>query len=358
MPRARSKSRRSPKTQGALRERVAELERERELLNAIANYAPSLICLVDNEGRVRPYASNRAFERTLGYEPHETGGALFWERYVADGERAVARDCILGAIRSNALIECEGRWLQRDGAEVDVTWSCSPLPRIASGPVYLISGTDVTERNRHEAEVRRSRARLVAAADDARRRLERNLHDGAQQRLIALLLQLRSAQRGVLDPAEAVKSGVEELAAAVKELRELAQGIHPSALNERGLAPALRIVAARAPVPVELDVTDAWVDPQVAAAAYYIVSEALTNVAKYAAATRAAVRVRETGDRLVVVVEDDGKGGADPFGGSGLRGLGDRVAALDGTLYVDSPPGAGTRVRAELPLTVWEEKAW
>jgi signal transduction histidine kinase len=112
----------------------------------------------------------------------------------------------------------------------------------------------------------------------------------------------------------------------------------------------LRIVAARAPVPIELDVTDAWLDPQLSAAAYYIVSEALTNVAKYAGATRAAVRVRETGERLVVVVEDDGRGGADPFGGSGLRGLGDRVAALDGTLNVDSPLGGGTRVRAELPL--------
>jgi PAS domain S-box-containing protein len=350
MPRARPKSRRPPKTPSALRARVAELERERELLNAIANYAPSLICLVDGDGRVRPYASNRAFERTLGYEPQETGGTLFWEKYVADGERATARDCILGAIRNHALTECEGRWLQRDGSEIDVAWSCTPLPKIASGPVYLVSGTDITERKRHEAEVRRSRARIVAAADDARRRLERNLHDGAQQRLIALLLQLRSAQRGILEPTTAVGAAVEELAAAVKELRELAQGIHPSALSERGLAPALRIVAARAPVPVELDVTDAWLDPQLSVAAYYIVSEALTNVAKYADATRAAVRVRETGDRLVVVVEDDGKGGADPFGGSGLRGLGDRVAALDGTLYVDSPAGGGTRVRAELPL--------
>ena len=350
MPRARQKGRRSLKTQASLRERVAELERERELLNAIANYAPSLICLVDGEGRVRPYASNRAFERTLGYEPHETGDVFFWERYVADGERAAARDCILSAIRNHAHCEVEGRWVQRDGTEIEVAWSCTPLPKIASGPVYLVSGTDITERKRHEAEVRRSRARIVAAADDARRRLERNLHDGAQQRLIALLLQLRSAQRGIVEPGVAVAAAVEELAAAVKELRELAQGIHPSALSDRGLAPALRIVAARAPVPVELDVTDAWLDPQLAAAAYYIVSEGLTNVAKYAEAERAAVRVRETGDQLVVVVEDDGKGGADPFGGSGLRGLGDRVAALDGTLYVDSPSGGGTRVRAEFPL--------
>ena len=173
---------------------------------------------------------------------------------------------------------------------------------------------------------------------------------GAQQRLVSLLLQLRAAQRGITDPISTLDGAVDELAAAVKELRELAQGIHPSALSDRGLQPALRIVAARSPVPVELDVTDVWLDPQIAAAAYYIVSEALTNVAKYAEASRVAVRVRETGDQLVVVVEDDGKGGADPLGGTGLPGLGDRVAALDGTFSVDSPPGGGTRVRAELPL--------
>jgi PAS domain S-box-containing protein len=333
-----------------LRARVAELERERELLNAIANHVPSLICLVDAEGRVRPYATNKAFERTLGYEPHETGGVRFWERYVADGERAAARDCILGAIRGGGAIECEGRWLQRDGGEIDVAWTCTPLPASDSGPVWLVSGTDITDRKRHEAEVRRSRARIVAAADDARRRLERNLHDGAQQRLVALLLQLRNAQRGALPPAETIEAAVAEVVAAVRELRELAQGIHPAALTDRGLAAALRIVAARAPLPVELDVTDTPLETSVSAAAYYIVSEALTNVAKYADATRAAVRVRETDRELVVVVEDDGRGGADPSGGTGLAGLADRVAAFDGTLTIDSPRGGGTRLRAELPF--------
>src|SRR5690348_1356656 len=216
-----------------LKARIAELERERELLNSIANFAPSLICLVDAEGRVRPFATNKAFERTLGYRPHETGGVLFWERYVADGERAEARDTILSAIRSGASAESEGRWLQRDGSEIDVAWSCTSLPKIESGPVWLITGTDITDRKRHEAEVRRSRSRIVTAADDARRRLERNLHDGAQQRLIALLLQLRHAQRGGHDPNATLEEAVGELAAAVKELRELAQGIHPSALDRK-----------------------------------------------------------------------------------------------------------------------------
>jgi PAS domain S-box-containing protein len=339
-----------------LKERIAELERERELLNSIANNAPSLLCLIDPDGQVRPFATNRAFERTLGYEPHETGGQLFWDRYIPDGERAAARDCILSAIRTHSVSECEGRWLQRDGTPIDVAWSCTPLPKIATGPVYLITGTDITERKRHEEEVRRSRARIVAAADDARRRLERNLHDGAQQRLIALLLQLRSAQRGRLETGTVVEAAVEELAAAVRELRELAQGIHPSALTERGLAAALRIVAARAPLDVELDVTDAPIETNVAVAAYYIVSEALNNVAKYAGAGCAAVRVRETGERLVVVVEDDGRGGADLNGGTGLRGLVDRVSALDGSFDVHSPRGGGTRLRAELPLVTWSSR--
>jgi len=346
----RAKQRRPAKSASVLKARIAELERERELLSAIANYAPSLICLVDADGRVRPFATNKAFERTLGYEPHETGGVLFWDRYVPDGERAAARDCILTAIRTGAPTEHQGRWLQRDGDEIDVDWSCTPLPKVESGRVWLVTGTDVTDRKRHEAEVRQSRARIVAAADDARRRLERNLHDGAQQRLIALLLHLRNAQRGAVAAGDALDAAVPELSAAVKELRELAQGIHPSALGERGLGAALRIVAARAPVPVELDVTDTPVEPRFSVAAYYIVSEALTNVAKYAEATRAAVRVRETDRALVVVVEDDGKGGADPSGGTGLAGLADRVAAFDGTLTIDSPRGGGTRLRAELPF--------
>jgi PAS domain S-box-containing protein len=350
MPRSRVKPR-AGNSASALKARVAELERERALLNSIANSAPSLICLIDPDGYVRPFASNKAFERTLGYEPHETGGVAFWDRYVPDGERAVARDCILSAIRSHGSSECEGRWLQRDGGEIDVAWSCTPLPKIESGPVWLITGTDITDRKRHEEEVRRSRARIVAAADDARRRLERNLHDGAQQRLIALLLQLRNAQRGRVEPSDAIDGAVIELAAAVKELRELAQGIHPSALAERGLAAALRIVASRAPIPVELDVTDRPLDANVAVAAYYIVSESLTNVAKYAGATRAAVRVRETERAIVVVVEDDGRGGAEPARGTGLSGLADRAAALGGRLDVDSPPDGGTRIRAELELT-------
>jgi signal transduction histidine kinase len=204
-------------------------------------------------------------------------------------------------------------------------------------------------------ELRTSRARLVEAGDAERRRLERNLHDGAQSRLVALAMRLRVARTraegqpelaGMLDESSA------ELKASLDELRELARGIHPAVLTDRGLGPALETLATRAPVPVE--VTAAGADdlpPPVATAVYFVVSEALTNVAKYARADHAEVTVRRDADRVVVEVADDGAGGADLSAGSGLRGLSDRVAALDGRLELDSPPGGGTRLRAELPLS-------
>jgi PAS domain S-box-containing protein len=332
---------------------VAELERERELLNAIANWAPSLLCLVDADGRVRPYASNKAFERTMGYEPEQTGGVLFWKRYVPPEDAPAVQAAIEAVIAGGPVEERDGRWLTRSGEIVHVLWSCTPLPMIESGPVFLVLAADINERKRHEEEVRSSRARLVVAADEARRRLERNLHDGAQQRLMSLLLSLRLARsKSALDAtvADFLDGAVDELAAALEELRELARGIHPEMLTRRGLAAALRVVAERAPVPVELDVPAARYPEAVEAAAYYVVSEALANVAKYADASRASVRVRPTGGRLEVEVSDDGVGGVDASRGTGLRGLEDRVAALDGSFSVDSPASGGTRIRAAIPL--------
>jgi signal transduction histidine kinase len=199
--------------------------------------------------------------------------------------------------------------------------------------------------------VRRSRARIVAAADEERKRLERNLHDGAQQHLVASLLALRVLRAQARDPetANGIERAVEELEEAVDELRELARGIHPAALTERGLDSALEQLARRSPVPVAVEAPPRRYPEPVEAAAYYVVSEALANVAKYARAS-VSVRVTETGSGIVVEVVDDGVGGADASRGSGLSGLADRVAALDGTLAVESPAGAGTRVRAELPL--------
>jgi len=202
-------------------------------------------------------------------------------------------------------------------------------------------------------ELRASRLRLVETADVERRRLERNLHDGAQQRLVALSLTLALDRRAFeSDPAvvELVERTRSELADALAELRELARGIHPPLLTDRGLKPALEALADRAMLPVELaGLPDDRLPAGVEAAAYYLVAEALTNVAKYAQASKASVRVERVNGSVTVEVSDDGIGGADVGRGSGLRGLADRVEALDGHLDVDSPPGAGTRLRAEIP---------
>jgi signal transduction histidine kinase/PAS domain-containing protein len=199
-----------------------------------------------------------------------------------------------------------------------------------------------------------SRARIVEAGDAERQRLERNLHDGAQQRLVTLSLSLRIAQSTLPDdPARAhemLEASSDELALALEELRELARGLHPAILSDRGLPDALAALAARAPVDVELgDVCAERLPPPVEAAAYYVVAESLTNVAKYADASSAQVSVKRRDGFAIVEVSDDGIGGADATQGSGLRGLADRVEALRGRLVVTSETGRGTRVRAEIP---------
>jgi signal transduction histidine kinase len=214
---------------------------------------------------------------------------------------------------------------------------------------------DITRRKRAEDELRRSRSRLVDAADAERRRLERNLHDGAQQRLVSLSLALRLAEsklRADPEAASAILGGAgEELAHALQELRELARGLHPAILSDRGLAAALEMLAERASAPVELEVgLDERLPDPVEVAIFYVVSESLANIAKHADATAVTVRVGLVGDAVVVEVADDGLGGADEREGSGLRGLSDRVESLDGRLVVASPVGGGTRVVATLPL--------
>jgi signal transduction histidine kinase len=204
-------------------------------------------------------------------------------------------------------------------------------------------------------DLRRSRARIVEAGLAERRRLERNLHDGAQQRLVALALSLRLAERQIpRDPERAqamVAAAHQELNQALEELRELARGIHPAVLSDRGLGAAVEALAVRSPLPVRVvEVPEERLPEAVEAAAYFTISEALTNVAKYADANEATVAVRRTNGHAEVEVADDGVGGADPGRGTGLRGLADRLGALDGSLSLDSPPGSGTTLRAEIPV--------
>jgi signal transduction histidine kinase len=204
------------------------------------------------------------------------------------------------------------------------------------------------------AELSRSRARLVATSDTERRRLERNLHDGAQQRLVTLALSLRLAEARIDSDPEAARelmaAASEELDLALGELRELARGIHPGMLTGRGLGPALESLTERAPIPVHLEIETDRLDEAVEVAAYYVVAEALANAIRYADADSVDVRVERRDGSLHVEVADTGRGGADPDGGTGLRGLVDRVETLGGHLSVESAPGSGTRVRAELPV--------
>jgi signal transduction histidine kinase len=222
-----------------------------------------------------------------------------------------------------------------------------------TGFTELVATAVANAENR--SELTASRARLVAAADETRRRVERDLHDGAQQRLVTLGLALRSMQADLPDELEDVRAALSRvgqgLNAVQEELREISRGIHPAILSEGGLAPALKGLARRSTVPVALDVrVEGRLPDAVEVAAYYIVSEMLTNAAKHAQASAVSVDVAETNDVLKVSVRDDGIGGADPASGSGLVGLRDRVEACGGLIVLRSPKGAGTSVEVVLPL--------
>jgi len=205
------------------------------------------------------------------------------------------------------------------------------------------------------ADLTASRARVVRAGDEQRRRLERNLHDGAQQRLVSVALMLRLARAKLADGSEAAAKLLDdasrELDTGLAELREIARGLHPAVLSDHGLLRALEALTARLPVPVDIDVALDERPPRDAeATAYYIAAEALTNVARHAEATGARVTVRRERSALRIEIADDGKGGADAASGTGLLGLRDRAEAVGGTLGIASPPGAGTVIVASLPL--------
>src|SRR4051794_34987495 len=331
---------------------VAESEaRTRAILEA------ALECIVTMDDRGRVVEFNPAAERTFGYTREAVVGREMAELIVPPRLRELHRKGLQRYLDTgnpvvlNRRIEIIG--MRSDGSEFPVELAITRIP-LPGSPIFTGYLRDITERKQSEQDLRASRARIVQATDDERRRLERDLHDGAQQRLVALSLSLRLVRTrmdaDVHDAADLLDECVAELLGATSELRELARGIHPAILTDRGLDAALKAVAARAPVPVEVTSSVSERMPaQVEAAAYFVVAEALTNVARYSQATRAEVRLERGEAAVTVEVSDDGVGGAHAGSGSGLRGLGDRVATLDGTLTVVSPPGEGTIVKAVIP---------
>ena len=292
--------------------------------------------------------------RALGDPSVELAYWLPESGHYVDAEGRPARLPPTGADRAVTEVERDGR---RIAAIVhDPTLLDDPEQVRAAGAAAALA----LENARLEAELRAkveevsaSRARIVESGYAARRRLERDLHDGAQQRLVSLALRLHILRSRVADDPAAMReldSARDELDQALDELRELARGIHPSVLTDRGLDAALDGLARRAPVPVELGETpNERLPDRVESAAYFVVAEALTNVAKYAQATHACINITNQNGQVLVEVSDDGVGGADPAVGSGLRGLFDRVSAVGGRLEIDSEPGQGTTIRAAIP---------
>jgi signal transduction histidine kinase len=286
-----------------------------------------------------------------------TGTAQRKEDYsAAAGEIAstVRRHGIRSAVASPIVVQGE-------------TWGVIAVLSRASEPLPASTESRLAEFSRHagmavanannRAELARSRARIVRAADEARRRLERDLHDGAQQRLVSLSMELSAAESRLPDDPqtrEVLAGARAALRDVLENLRELSRGLHPTVLSQGGLGAALRSLSRRSAIPVELelDLDVERLPETVEVAAYYTVSEALTNTAKHAGATRVNVSLARCDQRLRLTIADDGKGGADPTNGSGLAGLADRVEAIGGTLRIDSPCGSGTTVSVQLPTAV------
>ena len=325
------------------------------LHTAVLESALDAIVTIDGTGRILEF--NPAAERIFGHVAEDVVGRDLGDVIVPPELRAQHRAGLARYVDGGP-----GRMLDRhvettalraDGERFPVELAITRIP-LGGPPLFTGHIRDITVRRRHEEDLRLSRERLVTAGDAARRRIERDLHDGAQQRLLALALELRMAV-DVLDeaPAEArtaLEDVQRELAAATQELRDLARGIHPAALSDRGLHGALDVVAGLSPVPVRLlAVPDERLPEAIEASVYFLVCETLTNVARHAEASVVDVGVRHAGGEVIVEVHDDGHGGAHAGAGTGLGGLADRVEALGGRLEVDSPPGGPTVVRAVLP---------
>jgi signal transduction histidine kinase len=317
----------------------------------ISNWSDIETAGMTPEGRVLPISGGPAMAAMF-----RSGRPERADQRPEEGGRPnpTGRDEAIRSAVSAPITVTGGMW----GALVAWRITLEPLPSDTErrlGAFASLVGTAIANADARTA-LAASRKRIVAAADAARRQLERNLHDGAQQRFVSLSLALRLTLTQLETAPEAaadhLRTALEELSVGLEELRELARGIHPAILTDRGLGPAVDSLVTRSPVPVDVvEVPDERLPPEVEAAAYYVVAEALTNVARYAEASRATVAVSLRDGVVQVEVSDDGKGGADAGGGSGLRGLADRVEAIGGRLEVESPPGAGTRILAVTPCS-------
>ena len=338
--------------------RAAVLATSEARQRAILETALDAVISIDRDARVT-YV-NSAFERTFGYLAAEVTGRDLAETIVPPSlreahRRGLARHLETGQVSIlNRRIEMPA--MRADGtefpAELSVTYTGQP-----GQPAFTAYVRDITDRQRAEQELTASRARVVAASDAARQRVTRDLHDGAQQRLVATLISLQLAeQRWESAPQRAralVGQALDDARRGLEDLRALAAGLHPAILTHHGLAAAVRALADRLPVPVEIDVPGLRLPAAIEVGLYFFCSEALTNVVKHAHATRAWIRleVPAEGDHCVVEVWDDGIGGA-RLGPetSGLIGLSDRIGAFGGTLDIISPPSRGTMLRAAVPI--------
>jgi PAS domain S-box-containing protein len=326
------------------------------LLRAVAAAADALY-VVDLNGRIvflNPAAVSilgyAAEEELLGAVSHET---IHYLR--PDGSPFPSSECpLLRSVRTGETVRIDQDWfVRKDRTRVVVSYSSAPV-NLHDGRGAVVAFQDISHRLRL-GEVEASRARIVAAADETRRRIERDLHDGAQQRIVALGLDVRVATAMTPPELEDLRTRLARiergLGDALDEVREIARGIHPAVLTDGGLDPALKILARRSAIPVQLEVQVGHRLPErVEVAAYYLVSEALTNAAKHSKASVVHVAVTAEEDLLLLTIRDDGIGGANPSQGSGLIGLRDRVETLGGTIEVSSPAGRGTSLRVTIPL--------
>ncbi len=329
---------------GMLRRRRAERE-----IDDVYDLSLDLLCILGVDGYLKRV--NPAFERTLGYEAAELLSRPLLE-FIHPDDRQAMEATIARLQTGHGAERFERRYVRFDGVTRWLEWSARPM--VERGLIYA-AARDVTDSRMLMEELAMSRRRIVATADETRRRVERDLHDGAQHRLVLANLTLKralqSVNSGSEDVAGLIKEAVVSTERAYDELRELARGLHPVILSTSGLAPALKGIALRSPIPVVLDLqTHDRLPERIEVTAYYVASEALTNAAKHSQASAVHVTLTATDGGVRLSISDDGVGGADPAGGSGLIGLKDRVEAAGGTLTVKSSPGEGTCLTVELPM--------